>query len=85
MEYKDVKSNKRVSCERLGIINGRIIGFIEGSHTKVKIVDNDKGAGFDIKTETFKGVKTRSGWVRGENKGYNQEYIIHRKELKKLK
>ena len=81
MEHKDVKIDAIVSCEKLGITKGRILGFFEGSHTKVRIVDRDKGKGFNKKTETFKGVKIGNNWMRGENKGYRQEHIVHRKEL----
>lgn len=81
MEHKDVKSGLTVSCDKLGVFSGEIIGFVEGSYTKVKIVDNYRGHGFDNKTQTFKGVKKGRAWVRGENKGYGQEHIVHRKEL----
>jgi len=81
MEHKDIKSGVSVNCNRLGITNGRILGLIEGSHTKVKIVDKDRGEGFDTKTQTYKGVRRGGGWSRGENLGYEQEHVIHRKEL----
>lgn len=79
MNFMEIKSGKQVRHSTGG--KYKIIGFTPKSRTMVEIEDIDRGAGWDEDTQTYIGVKTKGGWFRGENKGFGDRHIVHRKTL----
>lgn len=54
-------------------------------YTIYTIRDIDRGQGWCELTKTYKGVKTSSGWFRGQNYNYDQEITTHRSNLNLIK
>jgi len=80
MDFKDIQPGVEVSH----VVRGgkfEIIGFEEGSQTRVIIKDIDRGPGWDEASRSYKGVNVEHGWYRGENFAYGQEDVCHRKDL----
>jgi len=61
----------------VGSVNGRA----PGSHSKLIVEDIDRGPGYHEQSGTYKGVKVRGGWYRGENYSYGQEQVVHKNQL----
>lgn len=51
------------------------------TRTKVEVTCLDRGKGWCEITEKYKGVKCKSGWFRGENKGFGTKHVVHINEL----
>jgi len=91
MKYQEIKSGLSVRCAKHDIVRGMILDKVPGSYTKAVVCDMHRGKGWDENTQSYKGVayKTKDkegkiiggGWERGENYGYNEEYVCHIKEL----
>ena len=52
------------------------------SRTKCLVKLKEKGKGWDESTKSFKGIKSKTGWTRGERKDFNQVIECHIKNLK---
>lgn len=79
MEFKDILPQKFVNLDGRG--KYVILGLEPQSRTKVRIKDVDRGAGHNAALDRFTGIIIESGWYRGENYGYGDELICHRKRL----
>jgi len=74
------KIGKRFEHDSLGKVE--IVGVEENSRTKVLVKILERGEGYDESTNKYKGVRTKSGWFRGENKQYGTIDVVHIKTLK---
>lgn len=52
------------------------------TRTKVEITCLERGEGWNEIKEKYVGVKTKSGWRRGQNREYGTKHIVHINELK---
>ena len=52
------------------------------SRTKCLVKLKERGKGWDESTNSFKGINTKTGWIRGERKDFNQVIECHIKNLK---
>lgn len=52
------------------------------SRVMVNITVIDRGRGYDEISGSYKGVRIRTGWYRGENRQFGHKDVIHIKELK---
>jgi hypothetical protein len=52
-----------------------------GSRVMVNITVIDRGKGYDEVSGTYKGVRIRTGWYRGENRQFGHKDTAHIKEL----
>lgn len=51
------------------------------SRTKVEVTVIDRGAGWCPITETYKGVRFKGGWKRGQNHEFGSKHIVHINEF----
>lgn len=56
---------------------------LEGSRTKLVVTVIDRGPGYDAFHKKYKGVKTKNGWYRGENREFGNQDIIHINSIQK--
>lgn len=47
------------------------------TRTKVEVTCLDRGEGWCDITETYKGVKFKGGWKRGQNHEFGTEHVVH--------
>jgi ribonuclease PH len=59
----------------------KVIATVDGTRTKVTVIELDRGAGWDENAKRYKGIKRKSGWSRGENYGFGQSHETHFKDL----
>ena len=50
--------------------------------TKVEVTVLERGKGWCDKTETYVGVKSKRGWMRGQNRDFGSKHIVHINDLK---
>lgn len=98
MKYKDIEEGKEVMViqptkykspdgtvkDQSYMWKGQIVNMVEGSRTKVIVRDIERGLGWDEATQSYKGVGTKNGWFRGQNKGFDDELEIHIKYINEL-
>ena len=54
----------------------------KSSRVLVEVTCIDRGKGYNEITGTYKGVKIRTGWYRGENRDFGHKDIAHINQLK---
>ena len=87
MNYTEIKVGLSVRCDKYNIKKGLLLGKVDHSYTKVEVMDDDKGRGWNERTQSYKGYFVNGGgpatdtWSRGQNHGFGQKYIIHIKDL----
>lgn len=63
----------------------KVLSKVEKSRTKVLVRVIDRGPGYDHDKKRYRGVRTKGGWYRGENREYGTEHEVHHKDLTKIK
>ena len=53
----------------------------KSSRVLVEVTCIDRGEGYDELNETYKGVKVRNGWRRGENRDFGHKDVTHINQL----
>lgn len=98
MNYQEIQSGLSVTVQgKHRTFKAMLIDKVPHSHTKVVVMDTERGPGFDARTETYPGFVYRKGvgiipnkrvaigenesWGRGQNHGYGDEYTCHIKDL----
>lgn len=56
----------------------------EGSRVFVNVTILNRGRGFDQSKNRYVGIRTRTGWYRGQNKEFGQKDVAHIKDLKEI-
>ena len=82
MTYQEIVQGISVTVhDPSGNWRGLLLHKIEGSYTKVLVMDADRGKGWDERTQSYLGytVKTTTGtaWARGENRDYGKDFERH--------
>lgn len=72
--------NKKFIQDNLGLV--KVVSIAPKSRTQVAVKVLDKGKGWDKTKKIFKGVRTSTGWYRGENREYDNVDTVHIKTLK---
>lgn len=67
-----------------GIGEVEVIDKVRKSITKVLVKETDRGRGYDERTDSYIGVKSPNGWIRGENKDFGREHEAHIRDLSEL-
>jgi hypothetical protein len=62
-----------------------VLSAVPKSRTLVEIKIIERGPGYDPDKQKYTGVKSKSGWYRGENYAYGTITTTHYKELQQLK
>lgn len=75
-----MKLNKTFNHFDLGKV--KVISKVERSRTKYIVKCIDKGRGWSEKLQSYKGIRTKTGWFRGENREFDTEHIVHKNTLK---
>ena len=79
---------KEFNSKSLGKV--KVLGRVPKSKTLLEVECLDKGKGFDKKTQTYKGVKSRfinkdgeviSNWSRAENREFGTTDVVHKNDL----
>ena len=89
MKYQDIKVGLsiRVTETNGDVWNGILLHKMPNSYTKVLIMDNDRGPGWDEFTQSYKGFYTdgtgpaNGKWSRGQNNDYGKDFERHIKQL----
>lgn len=70
---------KELFCNKIGLV--KVIERAPKSITRVIVEEIDRGSGYDERTDTYIGVKSKKGWQRGENFDFGKTHEVHIKEL----
>ena len=76
---KEGKKKIHIGIEKIKV---EFVEMKPKSRTKCLVKLKEKGKGWDESTKSFKGIKTKTGWSRGERKDFNQVIECHIKNLK---
>lgn len=63
-------------------VHGRVLFLRKRGYKFAEVQEIDQGIGWDPEGQKYKGVKTRSGWMRGQNYSY---LAIHTARISDLK
>ena len=65
--------------DTLGMVS--IDSVHKSSRVMVEVTSLNRGDGYNEFTGTYKGVKVRNGWQRGENRDFGHKDIAHINQL----
>ena len=72
---KEVTVGAQFMCDQKGKQRHvQVCAWLPNSRTMVEVVDVDRGKGWDNDEQQYVGVRTSSGWERGQNYGYGQKF-----------
>lgn len=90
-ETQMIKDHTGVQFTRDIQFTARIIGFVEGSQTKVIVTRTQRGAGWDEMSQTYKPIKRVVNAPQGasvsyhthsiDRDGYGEQTVHHKKDL----
>lgn len=58
-----------------------IEGIVPGSWTKVIATVSDRGKGWNEFSQSYRGIRFKGGWSRGQNYMYGEKVEVHIKEI----
>jgi hypothetical protein len=79
MSKLDDMIGKEFVHEKYGLI--LVKNKIPKSRTKLSVEIIERGPGYNPILNKYTGVKSKSGWYRGQNYAYGDVKEVHRKEL----
>lgn len=71
--------DKELLTQHYGLV--QVLGTVKDSRVKLRVKEIDRGKGWNEKLKTYTGVKSRHGWVRGENPNFGEIHEIHINEI----
>jgi len=75
MSKQNAYIGKIVSASGIGRV--KVLSAVINSRTLLNVLQINRGEGYDEVSKKYKGVKTSTGWYRGENREFGKTDTIH--------
>jgi len=84
MSLYEKDGKRKVLLDKTEDISVEIVGMVKGSRTRCTVRVSERGRGWSENLQKYVGVRSRSGWFRGDRKDCGELYETHIDKLVKV-